>query len=84
MPGNLKLLERVRNKTEVRRDTIVRLLMSFGFDRREGSNHIVFTYQDIMIPIPHERRLGPRYVKVVVKRLDEIISNEKGAGDAGN
>ena len=59
MPGNLKLLERVRNKTEVRRDTI-------------------------MIPIPHERRLGPRYVKIVVKRLDEIISNEKGAGDAGN
>ena len=51
---------------------------------REGSNHIVFTYQDIMIPIPHERRLGPRYVKTVVKRLDEIISNEKGAGDAGN
>ncbi len=84
MPGNLKLLERIRNKTEVRRDTIIRLLMSFGFDRREGSNHIVFTYQDIMIPIPHERRLGPRYVKTVVKRLDEIILNEKGAGNAGN
>ena len=58
--------------------------MSFGFDRREGSNHIVFTYQDIMIPIPHERRLGRPYVRTVVKRLDEIISNEKGAGDAGN
>lgn len=58
--------------------------MSFGFDMREGGNHIVFTYQDIMIPIPHERRLGPRYVKTVVKRLDEIISNEKGAGDASN
>lgn len=84
MPGNSKLLERIRNKTEVRRDTIVRLLLSFGFDTRKGSNHIVFTYQDIMIPIPHERRLGPRYVKTVVKRLDEIISNEKGAGDAGN
>lgn len=78
------MLERVRHKTEVRRDNIVRLLMSFGFDSRKGSNHIVFTYQDIMIPIPHERRLGRPYVKIVVKRLDEIISNEKGAGDAGN
>ena len=58
--------------------------MSFGFDKRQGGKHIIFTRQDIMIPIPHERRLGPRYVKIVVKRLDEIIQNEKGARDAGN
>lgn len=37
----------------------------------------MFTYQDILIPIPHERRLGRPYVKTVVKRLDQIISNEK-------
>ena len=77
MPRNLKLLERLRNKTEARRDTIIGLLVSFEFGRREGGNHTVFTYQDIMIPIPHERRLGRPYVKTVVKRLDQIISNEK-------
>ena len=66
------------------RDTITRLLLSFGFERREGGNHTVFTYREIMIPIPHERRLGPRYVKTVVKRLDQIISSEKGRRDAGN
>ena len=84
MPRNLKLLERLRNKTEARRDTIIRLLLSFGFERREGGNHTVFTYQEIMIPIPHERQLGPRYVKTVVKRLDQIMSSEKGRRDAGN
>ncbi len=66
------------------RDTIAGLLVSFGFDRREGGNHTVVTYQDIMIPIPHERRLGRAYVKIVVKRLDEILSNEKEAQNAGN
>ena len=84
MPGNLKLLKRLRNKMEERRGAVIRLQKSFGFDRREGGNHTVFTYQEVMIPIPHDKRLGPRYVETVVKRLDEIISNEKGGRDAGN
>ncbi len=82
MPGNSKLLERIRNKREVRQATLVRLLKSFGFEERPGGNHIVFTYEDEMIPIPHKRRLGRLYVKTVVTALDEIIRAEKGAADA--
>lgn len=84
MRRNIKLLERLRNRTEARRSAVISLLISFGFDQREGGKHTVFTYQDIMIPIPHERRLGRPYVRIVVKRLDEIISSERESKDVGD
>ena len=78
MAKRIKRLRRLRGKKEARRDELTGLLEAFGFDRREGSNHTVFTYRDIMIPIPNERLLGAPYVRTVVKRIDQILSERNG------
>ena len=77
MANRMKRLRRLRGKKEARRDELTSILEAFEFDQREGGKHTVFTNGDIMIPIPHERRLGTPYVKIVVKRIDQIL-NERG------
>lgn len=78
MAKRIKRLRRLRGKKEARRDELTGLLKAFGFDEREGSNHTVFTYGNIMIPIPYERRLGAPYVRLVVQRIDEILVERGG------
>ena len=77
MTRRQKRLEKIRsNPLNVRFEELDRLLMDYGFQRRQpsgGSSHYIYIRNGIRITIPMNRpHLKAIYVKQVVKLLEEI------------
>jgi hypothetical protein len=72
-----KRLERIRgNPKNVRFEDLDRLLIDFGFTRRQprgGSSHYVYTRGELRLTVPMNRpHLREVYIKNALKLLDEI------------
>ena len=64
----------IRNDIEF--DEVIKLLTHFGFEVKDGSNHICFTYIElgILIPIPrHNKSIDDVYIKQIIQTLDEVL-----------
>ena len=77
MTKRLKRLERIRsNPTNVRFEELDKLLIDFGFTRRQprgGSSHYIYVREKLRLTIPMKRpHLKEVYVRNVLKLLDEI------------
>lgn len=56
------------------------LLMGFGFEHEDGTNHATYThitYPDLITQIPrHPKELHPKFVTTAVRLVDELIRRE--------
>ncbi len=81
MSKSEKLLKKLRqNPTNVRFEVLDKVLQWYGFECRQprgGSSHYIYTRKPYRISVPYRKPLRTRYVKDVLKMLEEIDA-EKG------
>jgi hypothetical protein len=75
-PGAVKLLERMRaSKHGWGADDLDTLLTGFGFERRDGGKHRIYTHPDypqLHETVSHQRDLPPGYVQTAIKDIEEL------------
>ena len=73
-----KLLQKIRNNpTNVKFETLQKLLLYYGFDERQprsGSSHYTYTYKEYVLTVPKKKPVNKEYVKKALKIFDEIDS----------
>jgi hypothetical protein len=85
-PAAVKLLERMRaTKSGWGADDIDALLTGFGFVRREGGKHVIYTSPDfpqLHETVSRQRDLPPGYVQTAIRDVEELGRLRAGARPA--
>ncbi|MCH7764064.1 MAG: hypothetical protein IIB95_10035 [Candidatus Marinimicrobia bacterium] len=79
--GALKLLERMRRtKSGWGQKDFKRLLLGFGFTKKEGKKHTLYFYKEhkLSIGVPRHDSLKEWVADDAVKLIDELLEKNKG------
>ena len=81
MEGDRKLLDALkRSKADVGFRHLDRLYTSFGFDRREGGRHAVYTHRrhpELQAAVSRKRCLAVGHVRTAIRLVERAIELER-------